>query len=403
MTGKLIAPPLPAQTTVLGNATIHFGKSEQVLATYADNSIDAIVTDPPYGLANTSQKKVTETLGCWLAGERDYGPRGAGFMGAAWDSFVPPPAAWDEALRVLKPGGHMTVFAGARTHGLMEMSLRLAGFEIREPLAWARGYGMQKTADLAKEMSKAGIDGAEEWAGWSGTLKPAIEPILLARKPLEGPLIRNVAKWGTGALHNGANRVPHRNAADLAESMGKNRHADFGTQSGANSVYGDYGMLGARGNYDPSAGRLPTNLILDSHQAEQVDAKSGPHPTSDEIGGASRFFHVIDQQLDDLDTRLIYTARASAKERPVVDGVQHTTVKPLALMRHLISLITPPGGTVLDMFAGSGTTAEAALELGFKTVAIEAHAPHVPLIEHRVRRALGLLELSGQGAEPARA
>ena len=190
------------------------GDSLEVLATLPDNSIDAVVTDPPYGLSNTDPEHVAETIGRWLAGERDYLPTGRGFMGKEWDGFVPPPALWDECLRVLKPGGHVLAFAGSRTMDLMSLGLRLAGFDIRDSVAWLYGSGFPKSMDISKAIDKnrghwrgragavASGNGsmggpnyvrtpkgdpvtpeAQQWEGWGTALKPAHEPVVCARKP----------------------------------------------------------------------------------------------------------------------------------------------------------------------------------------------------------------------------
>lgn len=258
----------------MNTSTILRGDALEYLRDLPDNSVDSICTDPPYGLSSTSFQQVTETLSRWLNGEREYVPEARGFMGRRWDAFVPPPAVWDECLRVLKPGGHIAVFAGARTQDLMGMSVRLAGFEMRDGLGWARSGGMPKTQDLGKQMAKAGIEGSEKFAGWSAGLKPAIEPILLGRKPFKGSLTRNAADHGTGALNIDATRIVHRSEADRAESEGKNRHAQYGTAPGRNDVFGDYSMIESK-DYDGAQGRWPSNLIIDDIQAELLDRQSG--------------------------------------------------------------------------------------------------------------------------------
>lgn len=280
------------------------GDAAQVLAEMEPGSIDAVVTDPPYGLSELAAAKVTDTLARWTAGDLAYVPgSGTGFMGARWDRFVPPPALWAQVARVLKPGGHALVFAGTRTADLMGISLRLGGFEIRDQLTWVYGSGMPKA---------------------KGTLKPGHEPILLARKPFSGAVRDTVAAWGTGLLATEACRIGFASAADEAESKGKNRHGDYGTVAGGNHVYGDFTMLGARSNYD-APGRWPANVVLDQDAAEMLDAQSGT--------GASRFF---------------YCAKAPATERPsytATDGtvIRHPTVKPLRVMRWLVRLATPAG------------------------------------------------------------
>src|SRR5690625_3944675 len=211
--------------------TVHAGDCLEVLRTLPDASVHAVVTDPPYGLANTSPEQVADTIVRWVNGDRDYLPGGSGFMGKAWDAFVPPVAVWDECMRVLKPGGHLLAFAGSRTHDLMSLALRLAGFEIRDSIAWLYGSGFPKSLDVSKAIDKAqgaagtygepkssahagwldrgrmrGGDGnegwqrpwmqdeqalsnaarkyeagspeAQEYAGWGTALKPAFEPIV---------------------------------------------------------------------------------------------------------------------------------------------------------------------------------------------------------------------------------
>lgn len=442
-------------TIVCANSLTH-------LRTMPDDSIDAIITDPPYGLSATKPDKVNEAIGAWVSGDREHMPQGRGFMGADWDAFVPPPALWDECLRVLKPGGHLAAFAGARTYDLMGLSIRLAGFEIRDGLSWIYGSGMPHGQNVAKAVG-------EDWQGWNTSLKPAQEPIVLARKPLaETSVARNVIAHNTGAINVDACRIEHRSQADMAESVGKNRHADYGTAPGRNRVYGDYSTVESK-NYDGSQGRYPSNVILthtsecqlvgqksvksDSHHpatrpsggigstghggqsglverspgtetvenwdcgagcpVAEVDSQSGVSRSSGgngvgygrsggiygaggeqgvaqnagglgDIGGASRFFLTT-------EASFVYSAKAGAKERPVVardDGetVRHVSVKPLKVMRWLVRLLTPPGGTILDPFAGSGATVEAAMLEGFESIGIEKEADYVDLIQVRIDR-----------------
>lgn len=249
-------PPSPAATVVHGNSLDH-------LRTLPDDSIDAVICDPPYGLSNTRPAQIIEAVTHWASGDRAFVPAGRGFMSAAWDSFVPPPAIWDECFRVLKPGGHLAAFAGSRTHDLMTLSIRFAGFDIRDQLAWIYGSGMSHGQDISTSIAKQGDESAaRRWQGWNTGLKPAIEPIVLARKPLsESSVARNVLTHGTGALNVGATHIAHRNAADVAESTSKNQHADFGTAPGGNSIYGDFTMVASK-NYDGTGGRHPANVLL---------------------------------------------------------------------------------------------------------------------------------------------
>jgi hypothetical protein len=366
-----------------------------VLPTLADNSIDAIVTDPPYGLSNTDPGHVIKALTHWLAGDRAFVPHvgGGGFMGKDWDKFVPPPAAWDECLRVLKPGGHLLSFAGTRTIGLMEITIRLAGFEIRDSIAWLYGSGFPKSLDVGKAIDKAvgaerevvgntsqfsgrtvgrgnsargGYEGGEivsghcrditapatpeaaQWQGWGTALKPAFEPIIVARKPFPGTVAANVLEHGTGALNVNGCRIGERGASRKIPTEVRDKSV---------TAYGN-GLNGGGGERDLPFGRWPANVILDSDAAA-------------ELGEPSRFF---------------YCAKASKQERPVVNGMSHPTVKPLALMRWLVRLATAPGGTVLDPFTGSGATVEAAILEGFDVIGIERESAYLPMIDLRIER-----------------
>lgn len=636
-----------------------------------DCSVDAVITDPPYGLSNTKPQQVADVLAAWVTGDTEAVPaKKGGFMGKDWDSFVPPPAVWEECMRVLKPGGHMAVFAGARTQDLMGLSIRLAGFEIRDTLGWIYGClsedtevlingkwvqhhkakvgdlalcynrehdtyewkpiedthkyeygdtayrihsnntdqivsrnhrvlverggayefeyaenlarehqvrvpvleslpallddlpvpqqvpgaseqvlqrelrdvrpstgcgetdratrnreatstdggcascesraggqsvgepvsvrvesgsqavrgarytvadladiepvryegvvwcltvptgafvvrrngkvfvtgnsGFPKSHDIGKAIDKAAgaerdvigtakgarngngenvdygafgsaVDGtyavtapatpeAEQWDGWGTALKPAIEPIILARKPLEGTVAGNVLAYGVGGLNIDASRVG---------TSGGGTHCGNRNTDGKCLGHGDAGksQSGATFHADESAepaGRFPANVLLDEHAAAEMDkqsgnagggfgvrgkggstyangqgfantlAETGQTVGYGDSGGASRFFPVFK-----------YQAKAPKKERPVIvreDGakVQHPTVKPVALLDWLVSLIVPPGGTVLDPFAGSGTTLQAAAQKGFNSIGIEQSAEYVELINQRL-------------------
>lgn len=500
--------------------TLYAGDCLDVLADLPDNSVDSVCCDPPYGLANTDPAHVAETITRWVNGERDYLPGGSGFMGKAWDAFVPPVAVWDDCLRVLKPGGHLLAFSGSRTMDLMTLGLRLAGFEIRDSIAWLYGSGFPKSLDVSKAidridatdarrarnlsftewMRSTGVssrqidaatssfmgghyltareqaavptadmfdlirplldvdvpewvealvtertvesenfkarevtgqrttglgtgkgavayiadsenrditapatDAARTWQGWGTALKPAFEPIVVARKPLAGTVAANVLAHGTGALNINGCRTP-TNGETLHTSTVPNDmrggHYGSGHRPGEPSGQRRYteqggtnfaATSGPRGG-DP-AGRWPANVILDESQAAVLDAQGGASQSRvgkprgadagdgwgmtatgaecDDEGGASRFF---------------YVAKADAGERVRVDGIAHPTVKPLDLMRWLVRLVTPPGGTVLEPFAGSGTTVEACLLEGFHCIAIEREADYLPLIVQRVNR-----------------
>ncbi len=420
--------------------TVHHGDCLDVLRGLGDSSVDAVVTDPPYGLSGTSPAQVADTITRWVSGDRTYTPQGAGFMGKDWDAFVPPVAVWDECLRVLKPGGHALVFAGSRTVDLMTLGLRLAGFEIRDSIAWVQSQGFPKSLDVSKAVDAArgaerrvvatgptvkrmptGADDvrsgdrvtateeAATWKGWGTGLRPSFEPVVVARKPLGGPVAANVLAHGTGALHIDACRTPlSREDTEryLTTREGWHRHDTSrgdGTARAA-EVYGTYGV-DAAGPHD--GGRWPANVALDSAAAAYVDTESGKRPSGGRLtgsepsrpfrdtygvmdgrrvfepytdtGGASRFFPVF--------PGVRYEPKATPEERPrSADGVAHPTVKPVELIRWLVRLVTPPGGVVLDPFAGSGTTAEACLIEGVQCVTVERDAQYLPLIVERIHR-----------------
>lgn len=434
--------------------TLHLGDCIDVIATMPDASVDAIVTDPPYGLTELPADVVTKAIAAWMAGDRTHVPSGrGGFMGRAWDRFVPPPGVWDECLRVLKPGGHLVAFAGARTADLMGLSIRLAGFEIRDSLHWIYGSGFPKSLDVSKAIDKAAgakrdvvglhprpagnkpggaslamsVKGmpdaatitapatpdAARWSGFGTGLKPAHEPIILARRPLTGTVAATVLEHGTGALNIDATRVGKEVRTNNAGGMSSLQRVSRVEQGYRQTVTQSVGEVST------VTGRWPANVILahppllDEHgepvgdacadgcadgcAVAEMDAQSGitgsnasankgrgmgyrgadgargAWPGGDS-GGASRFFPVFR-----------YQAKAPSSERPrLEDGTAHPTVKPLALMSWLVRLVTPPGGTVLEPFAGSGTTLAAAVREDMHVIGIEQHEPYARLCVQRL-------------------
>jgi len=383
-------------------AVLHHGDCLEVLATLPDASVDSVVTDPPYGL---------------------------GFMGKDWDD-LPPGVEWAaECLRVLKPGGHLLAFGGTRTWHRLAVAVEDAGFEMRDSIAWLYAQGFPKSLDVSKAIDKAagaeravvgsrtltgtaasssahvgnlaggsGVGAvkvvdvtapatpdAEQWQGWGTALKPAFEPIVVARKPLAGTVAQNILTHGTGALNIDATRI---------ETDDDRRRNSRGGDNGLNGE-GTFRIRERRVDEQAhTSGRWPANVILDESQAVALDEQSGtsesrigkPRGAASgdgwgmtatgaeyaDSGGASRFF---------------YTAKATSAERPKAGKVAHPTVKPLDLMRWLVRLVTPPGGVVLDPFAGSGTTLEAAIVEGFRCIGIEREADYLPLIDQRIARA----------------
>ena len=388
--------------------TLHHGDCIETMNAMPPESVDAIVTDPPYGLS---------------------------FMSAKWDA-TPPGIQWAEACyRVLKPGGHIVAFGGTRTWHRLAVAIEGAGFEMRDSLAWLYGSGFPKSHDVGKAIGK--LAGAErevvgtipdrwtqkgstynmstdrpqesvavlgapatpeaaQWDGWGTALKPAFEPIVLARKPLaEKTVARNVLAHGTGAINVDACRIGMSDEdREAARVPSRDKH-------GYGNLHEGEGRNGA--TFEPApAGRWPANVVLDQHAAAWVDEQSGDikgrvgmkAKTAVQFGvGRERSAQAFDAGSEDSGgaSRFFYTAKAPKRERPNVDGVQHPTVKPLAIMRWLIRLVTPPGGTVLDPFAGSGTTIEAALIEGFDPVGIEMETDYLPLIQHRIDRQAGTL------------
>jgi DNA modification methylase len=380
------------------------------------NSVDAIVTDPPYGLS---------------------------FMGKKWDYEVPGVAVWAECLRVLKPGGHLLAFAGTRTQHRMCVNIEDAGFEIRDMIAWVYGSGFPKSHNIAKAVDReagergavskrfvaAGGDlpspdrnyvdpplvteAAAQWQGWGTALKPSMEPITVARKPLAGTVASNVLQHGTGAINVDGCRVDAGDGRPHIESMAeKSQHA-----------FGD-GLNGSRANGTTTTGRWPANLIHDG--SEEVvalfpDVKAGvavrsnsggntfggdkPKPPMDDMsygdkGSAARFFYCAKASKEDRDEGLHAIAekareghfgqlRTGTSEAGNTTGTyqarrnHHPTVKPTDLMRYLCRLVTPPGGIVLDPFTGSGSTGKAAILEGFQFVGMEREAEYIPIIKAR--------------------
>jgi DNA modification methylase len=415
------------------NATVYIGNNLDILPTLPDNSVDSIVTDPPYEL---------------------------GFMGKSWDSsgIAYNVVLWRECLRVLKPGGHLLSFGGTRTWHRIAVAIEDAGFEVRDSIAWMYGSGFPKSLDVSKAIDKAagvdreitgitkgaGIGGgstftddgwkgvgrdsyerfdlpatpeAQQWEGWGTALKPAFEPVIVARKPLIGTVAANVLEHGTGALNIDGSRI--------------------GTESRTNNRASNLGLLD-RSSF-PNAenqesktvqGRWPANVILDEYSAGLLDEQSGNlksggsgqnsnrtvpngsgvtmnhmmpklntnHPPSE--GGASRFFYVAkaskrdrNEGLDELDTQQTTGGGGLTEVGGAYGSIKapaknfHPTVKPTALMRYLVKLVTPPGGTVLDPFTGSGSTGKAAILEGFTFIGCEMTEDYVPIIQGRLEHA----------------
>lgn len=400
------------------DVTVHHGDCLDVLAELADASVDAVVTDPPYGISFMgkqwdqpgqfgSRRRATginprrgHKDAALEAGKYDLSP-------AAMLNFQRWCTAWSaECLRILRPGGHMLAFGGSRTWHRLAGGIEDAGFEIRDSIAWLYGSGFPKSLDVSKAIDRAAgaerevpempsTDEAAQWAGWGTALKPSFEPIVVGRKALAGTVAANIAEHGTGALNIDGCRTGAGGHLKWSRprGLGYNGAIDHGGDATANEL-----------------GRWPSNVVLDEQQAAALDAQSGISRDGVAVnrnrdigadrtnniygrrkvhngidtgyggeGGASRFFPVFR-----------YNAKAPGTERPNVDGTAHPTVKPLDLMRWLVRLVTPPGGLVLDPFAGSGTTAEACIQEHMRCITIEREADYLPLIVARLSKPMAV-------------
>ena len=367
--------------------TLYEGDCLEVMKTLPSESVDAIITDPPYEL---------------------------GFMNKKWDNtgIAYNINLWKEALRILKPGGHLLAFGGTRTYHRMACAIEDAGFEIRDCIQWLYGSGFPKSMDISKAIDKqAGAkrevigrnpnsrencnksntlyqsgtvgktdyitapatDQAKKWEGWGTCLKPANEPIVVARKPIsEKTIADNVLKWGTGGINIYGCRIPtdetitnHSRSTESSKSKGK---------------YGDSRAQETHQTQGQKLGRFPANVILDEEAGKMLDEQSGISKSSgsgynfetsklhfNDSGGASRFF---------------YVAKASKKERG--EGNNHPTVKPVSLIKYLVTLVTPPDGVCFDPFMGSGTTAIACINTNRNYIGFEIDKDYYNLAQKRI-------------------
>lgn len=456
------------------NWAIMVGDSHSILL--PNDCIDAVVTDPPYGLTQNKRG----------------GP--GGFMGMKWDAGVPDTELWEEVFRVMKPGAHLLAFFGTRTYHRGVTAIEDAGFEIRDQIAWVYGSGFPKSLDVSKAIDKAageqreaiGYDAtrarpnrlygsgaignigghgtpsdrtdngatitapatpaAQEWSGWGTALKPAMEPIVVARKPLVGTVAANVLEWGTGALNIDGCRIATTDKLSISSS--DPFHGADGSQRTWNKT-----SSGAIERDQHALGRWPANLVL-SHTPEckcvgtkKVKSGGGDVSGQSALGQGSGWNRhenrktKIERQCDAdgleeveswecaegcpvsmLDeqsgptlvtgsksprskaakhsdsgsaSRFFYAAKASRKERNAgleAPGNIHPTVKPVALMRYLCRLVCPPDGVVLDPFAGTGSTGIAALMEGFDFLGIELNGDYAEMARKRIEHAAAEME-----------
>ena len=379
------------------------GDSLKELKTLEENSIDAVVTDPPYGLK---------------------------FMGKKWDYDVPSTELWVEVMRVLKPGGHLLSFAGSRTYHRMAVNIEDAGFEIRDQIMWVYGSGFPKSHNIGKSVDKLqgnernseivkgkiftgsnnNIDGksgeyevtkgSSPYEGWGTALKPAHEPIVVARKPLsEKTIAKNVLEWGTGGINIDGCRVEYNK-----EDANKNNKGDT-SKKHENAVWKDTNHKERRDVF-VAQGRFPANFIHDGSDEvvglfpESKSTASKGHIRKGNVSGDNRTSTGAGQFGDGAwvegskhndsgsASRFFYCAKASKKDRneglPIDEPSTHPTVKPTALMQYLVRLVTPVGGTVLDPFMGSGSTGKACVLEGFDFIGIELDPEYCKIAQARI-------------------
>jgi len=456
-----------------GDCIIEMGK-------YPDNYFHAIVTDPPYGLGKEPDPNLV--LKHWI--EKGYHEiQGKGFMGKEWDAFVPQPNLWKEVFRVLKPGGHVLAFYGTRTYDWGVMAMRFAGFEVRDCIQWLYGSGFPKSHNISKAIDKlngvesikgnlkfkggtqlgvinddnwkpkdvyeefANTEEAKEWDGWGSALKPANEPIVLARKPLEKGLsiAENVLKWGTGGINIDGCRVGNEGTTKRSHQSEYPKK-----ENGTEDRSGHWARVGHEIE-ELNKGRFPANIILTHHSEceckseetsenwdchsdcpirimdEQSGNVGGNSRTSkstydkgiwgnakaveskalyNDKGGASRFFYVAKASKSERNKGLegfeakqsigggggigdylddVNSASGKYGSEKAPNKNFHPTVKPVKLMQYLVRLITPPNGIVLDPFCGSGTTGIACKLEKFSFVGIEQDAEYTKIAEARIK------------------
>lgn len=430
------------------------GDNLELLKKYPDNYFDAVVTDPPYGLGK--EPEAAELMKDWI--QNGYHEiSGSGFMGKEWDAFVPQPLFWKEVFRVLKHGGHVVAFYGTRTYDWGVMAMRFAGFEVRDCIQWLYGSGFPKSHNIGKAIDKIegnerevvgkGVSGStskafnlneqqreagtgviageynltkgnSKWEGWGSALKPANEPIVLARKPLEKGLsiAENVLKWGTGGINIDGCRIGFTDDVNMAATQKTNNLSKV-------KFFDNYrNDLQIPIETYKSNGRFPANIILDEKAAEILDEQSGISKSNDtkrnrntlgsfgmpndetteynDKGGASRFFYVAKASKSERNNGLrnlevkqtkggggTYNEEAGAKYGSIKAAGQnfHPTVKPVKLMQYLVRLVTPPNGIVLDPFCGSGTTGIACKLEGFQFVGMEQDPEYAKIAEARIK------------------
>jgi site-specific DNA-methyltransferase (adenine-specific) len=423
------------------NIDLRQGDCLEVLKTIPDNSVDSVVVDPPYHLTS-----IVKRFGKEGSAPAQFGTDGAyaraskGFMGKEWDGgdIAFRTEVWSECLRVLKPGGHLLSFSHSRTYHRMAVAIEDAGFEIRDSIMWIYGSGFPKSHNIGKKLN--------DYEGWGTALKPAHEPICMARKPLsEKSIAENVLKWGTGGINIDGCRIEFENTPNAATNPKFRKENNYKMPEPGQESNGSVKFTSSKNEYDTS-GRFPANIILDEEAGKLLDEQSGikqsqkrkaeynkptehtntytpkasdyrDDNTYDDKGGASRFFYCpktskkernagIDNKITNESVKFVKGGlkceicnkwknsgspcicdEPQFVEQPfngTPNNNTHPTVKPIKLMEYLIKLVTPKGGVVMDCFMGSGSTGIAARNLGFRFLGIEKEQEYFDIAKQRI-------------------
>lgn len=338
-----------------------------VMRRLPDNFIDAVVTDPPYGLS---------------------------FMGKNWDHGVPGVEFWKEALRIAKPGAHLLSFGGTRTFHRIACAIEDAGWEIRDTIMWVYGSGFPKSMDISKAIEKktGDVEEAKTWNGWGTCLKPAYEPVIMARKPLEGTVADTVLKYGTGGINIDECRVPFESDEDKKATRMDRPHT-----SKVGALAGGLENDNERTIFMPKQtnGRFPANVIHDgSDEVVELFPNNVKGGTWNNTNGARHFENngkpteYTNKGSDNSvgsAARFFYCAKASKSEKGKDNP--HPTVKPLELMKYLIRMVAQKGALVLDPFMGSGSTGVAAIQIGRNFFGVEKEEEYFNYAKNRIEEA----------------
>lgn len=393
------------------------GNNLELIKQIESNSIDSIVTDPPYGLGK--EPDALKMLSDWILNQH-HEVKGAGYMGKQWDSFVPQPIFWKECLRVLKPGGFLLSFGGARTYDLVTLGLRIAGFEIKESMFWVHAEGMPKGINIEKAMNKKGLDNSAEWKGFYSALKPAVEPIIMAQKQIEGTFVNNVSKYGCGALNIDACRIPLDMIADKSQLRTMKRSKR--TNDSNEQSFGFSKNEDSKPQVINQSGRFPSNIIIDDSEEVRTlfpITQSGSNcvrteegyfcnteikhsglgkpgdiqTTYGDKGSASRFFYCAKPSYAERHFGMSGKPQNNLSKKlididKIGNGNHHPTIKPFELMQYLCRLVTPPKGTVFDPFMGSGTTGICAIKEEFDFIGMEQENSYFKIAKERISFAI---------------